>query len=84
MEENGWYEGPQWLLAREYWPPQPSIKSTPRSQEEEKPLKDIVAYTREETPTITKEQAKDSTENQETGEWEELLSRRVLRILLGS
>ena len=43
-----------------------------------------MAYTREETPTKTKEQAKDSTEDQETDEWEELLSRstywRVLRI----
>ena len=75
MEENGWYEGPQWLLVREDWPPQPSIKCTPRSQEEENPLKDIVAYTREETPTKTKEQAKGSTEDQETDEWEELLSR---------
>ena len=83
MEENGWYEGPQWLLTREDWPSQPSIKCTPRSQEEEKPLKDIVAYTREETPTKTKEQAKDSTEDQDD-EWEELLARstywRVLRI----
>ena len=68
MEENGRYEGPRWLLAREDWPPQPSIKCTPRSQEEEKPLKDIVAYTREETPTKTKEQAKSSTEDQETNE----------------
>ena len=58
-------------------PPQPSIKCTPRSQEEEKPLKDIVAYTREEMPTKTKEQAKGSTEVQETGEWEELLSRNT-------
>ena len=84
MEENGWYEGPQWLLTREHWPPQPSIKCTPRFQEEEKPLKDIVAYTREEMPTKTKEQAKGNTEDQETDEWEELLSRstywRTLRI----
>ena len=74
MEENEWYEGPQWLQARKDWPPQPNIKSTPRSQEEESPLKDIVAYTREETSTKTKEQAKDRTEGQETDEWEELLS----------
>lgn len=84
MEENGWYEGPEWLLTREDWPPQPSIKCTPRSQEEEKPLKDIVAYTREETPTKTKEQVKASAEEQETDEWDELLLRntywRVLRI----
>jgi len=84
MEENGWYGGPQWLLTRVDWPPQPNIKSSQRSQEEEKPLKDIVAYTREKTPTKTKEQVKDSTEDQETDEWEELLSRgtywRVLRI----
>ena len=84
MGENGWYEGPQWLLAREDWPPQPNIKCTPRSQEEEKPLKDIVAYTRKETLTLTKEQAKGNTESQETDEWEELLSRstywRVFRI----
>ena len=85
MEENRWYEGPQWLLAREDWLPQPKIKCTPRSQEDEKPLKHIVAYTREETaPTKTKGQAKGSTEDQETDEWEELLSQstywRVLRI----
>ena len=84
MEENGWYEGPQWLLAKEDWPHQPSIKCTPRSQEEEKPLKDIVAYTREETPTETKEQVRGSTEDQETDQWHELLLRntywRVLRI----
>ena len=43
MDENGWYEGPRWLLTREDRPPQPSIKCTPRSQEKEKPLKDIVA-----------------------------------------
>ena len=39
---------------------------------------------REKTPTKTKEQAKDSTEDQETDKWEELLSRstywRVLQI----
>lgn len=43
-----------------------------------------MAYTREETPAKTKEQAKGSTEDQETNEWEELLSRsmywRMLRI----
>ena len=84
MEENAWYEGPQRLLTREHWPPQPSIKCTPRSQEEEKPLKDIVAYTREETPNKTKEQAKGSSEDQETDKWEELLLQstywRTLRI----
>ena len=58
MEENRWYKGPRWLLAREDWPPQPSIKCTYRAQEKEKLLKDIVAYTREETPAKTKEQAK--------------------------
>ena len=73
MEENGWYKGPQWLLARENRPPQPSLKCSPRVQEEEKPLKDIVPYTREEMPTKTKEQAKGSTGDQETDEWEELL-----------
>ena len=84
MEKNGWYEGPRWLLAREDWRPQPSTKCTPRAQEEEKPLKDIVTYTREETPTKTKEEAKGITEDQETDEWEELLSRstywRMLQI----
>ena len=36
-----------------------------------------MAYTREEMPTKTKEQAKGSTEDQETDEWEELLSRNT-------
>ena len=84
MEENEWYTGPQWLLTKEDWPAQPNIKCTPRSQEEEKPLKDIVAYTREETPPKPKEQGKGSTEGHETDDWDELLSRntywRTLRI----
>ena len=43
-----------------------------------------MAYTREETPTKTKEKVKGSSEDQETDKWEELLSRstywRTLRI----
>ena len=43
-----------------------------------------MAFMREKTPTKSKEQAKDSTEDQETDKWEELLSRstywRVLQI----
>ena len=74
MLENECYEAPQWLLAREDRPTQPSIKYTPTSQEEQKAMKDIVAYTREKMPTKIKEQAKGSTEDQEIGEWEELLS----------
>ena len=81
MEENEWYRGPQWLLTKEDWTAQTNIKSTPRSQEEEKPLKD---YTREETPSKPNEQGKDSTEDHETDDWDELLSRntywRTLRI----
>ena len=26
MELNEWYKGPQWLLTKKDWPPQPSIK----------------------------------------------------------
>ena len=84
MGENEWYEGPTWLLTKEDWPPQPIIRCTPKNQEEEKPLKEIVAYTREEVQTKTKELEEGSTENQETDEWDELLSRntywRALRI----
>ena len=82
MEENECYKGPQWPLTKEDWPPQPSIKCTPRSQEEEKPLKDIVAYTRKETPTKTKEQVKGSTEDKETYEWVKLLSQNMYWKLL--
>ena len=85
MEENEWYKGPQWVLTkREDWPAQANIKCTPRSQEEEKPLKDIVAYTREQAPPKPKEQGKGRTEDHETEDWDELLSRntywRTLRI----
>ena len=84
MEDNEWYEGPSWLLRKEDWPLQPNIKCTPTTQEEEKSMKDIVAYTREEMPTETKELGKGNTKDQETDEWDELLSRntywRALRI----
>ena len=68
MENGEWYEGPQWLLRKEDWPEQASISCSSKSQEEERLVKEIVAYTNE----------------QKTDEWDELLARRlywkVLRI----
>ena len=68
MENSELYEGPQWLLRKEDWPEQPNISSSSKSQEEERPVKEIVAYSNE----------------QKTDEWDELLARRpywkILRI----
>ena len=68
MENCELYEEPQWLLRKENWPEQPNISCSSKSQEEERPVKEIVAYSNE----------------QKTDEWDELLARRpywkVLRI----
>ena len=61
MEKGEWYEGPQWLLTNQDWPEQPNIKCSSRSQEEEKPVKELMAYTKEENPA---------------DEWDELLARQ--------
>ena len=47
MENCEWYEGPQWLLRKEDWPEQLSISCSSKSQAEERPVKEIVAYTNE-------------------------------------
>ena len=60
IENCEWYEGPQWLLRKRDWPEQPNINCSSTSQEEERPVKEIVAYTKE----------------QKTDEWDELLERR--------
>ena len=45
MENCEWYEGSQWLPRKEDWPEQPSISCSSKSQEEERRVKEIVAYT---------------------------------------
>ena len=57
MENCEWYEGPQWLLRKEDWPEQPNISCSSKSREEERPVKEIVAYSNE----------------QKIDEWDELL-----------
>ena len=47
MEGSDWYTGPQWLLKKEDWPEQPSLKCTAKTQEEEKPHKEENFYTAE-------------------------------------
>ena len=60
-ENCEWYEGPQWFLRKEEWAEQTSVSCSSRSQEEERPVKEIVAYTKE----------------QKTEEWHELLACRL-------
>ena len=47
MEAGGCYTGPQWLSKKEDWPEQPSFKSTARTKEEEKLMKESILYTAE-------------------------------------
>ena len=50
MEKCDWYKGPEWLLKEEDWPEQPSLKCSSKTQEEGKPIKEIVAYTTDRKP----------------------------------
>ena len=44
MEKSGWYVGPQWLLDERHWPEQPNLKSSLETQQEEKPMREIVFF----------------------------------------
>ena len=62
LEEGNWFEGPSWLLDEENWPEQPTLKSSKKSSEEAKPMKEIVAFSKENEVL--------------TDEWDSLLERR--------
>ena len=44
MEKAKWFDGPDWLLEESEWSDQPELKCTPKVSEEEKPLREVVAY----------------------------------------
>ncbi len=44
MERKNWYDGPQWLLNEHDWPSQPVLQRSSTVTNEEKPIKEIVAF----------------------------------------
>ena len=44
MEKAKWFDGPDWLLEESEWLGQLQLKCTPKVFEEEKPLREVVAY----------------------------------------
>ena len=50
MEKGDWFTGPEWLQNEEKWPEQPTLARSTEASEEEKPLKEVVARTREHRP----------------------------------
>ena len=44
-----WFEGPEWLFDEENWPRQPEFKSCTKVNEEARPFKEVVAYSKEKT-----------------------------------
>ena len=60
MESKDWYNGPEWLLNKSNWPPEPMLQSNSSVTVEEKPAKEIVSFADEVPPD----------------EWDFLLSRR--------
>ena len=60
MVNGKWFEGPDWLLNENEWPVQPELKSDSKTLEEERPIKEIILYTKE----------------VENDEWDKLLERK--------
>ena len=48
-EKDCWFEGPEWLFDEEHWPRQPEFKSCKKVNEEARPFKEVVAYSKEKT-----------------------------------
>ena len=46
-EKGRWIEGPEWLFNEEHWPRQPEFKSCKKVNEEARPFKEVVAYSKE-------------------------------------
>ncbi len=44
MERKNWYDGPEWLLNEHDWPSQPVLQRSSTVTNEEKPIKEIVAF----------------------------------------
>ena len=62
LEKGNWFQGPKWLLDEKNWPAQPALKSSKQSSEEAKPMKEIVAFSKENEVMID--------------EWDSLLERK--------
>ena len=61
-EKGDWFDGPNWLLNEEDWPTQPVLEKSKKANDEAKPIKEIVAYSKE-TEVIP-------------DEWDSLLERK--------
>ena len=62
LEKGNWFQGPRWLVDEKNWPAQPALKSSKQSSEEAKPMKEIVAFSKENEVIID--------------EWDSLLERK--------
>ena len=62
MEKGEYYMRTQWLLTETEWMQQPNIGCSSKTKEEERPVKEIVAYTKE----------------QKADEWDMLLTFTIL------
>ena len=60
MIQKKWLEGPNWLLNEEEWPHKPEFKSSTKTLEEQRQIKETFLFERE----------------RETDEWDELLERQ--------
>ena len=50
MKNKDWYDGPNWLLNEHDWPSQPTLSRSSTVTNEEKPIKEIVAFANENQP----------------------------------
>ena len=50
MKNKDWYDGPNWLLNEHDWPSQPTLSRSSAVTNEEKPIKEIVAFANENQP----------------------------------
>ena len=46
-EKDRWFEGPEWLFDEVHWPQQPEFRSCKRVNEEARPFKEVVPYSKE-------------------------------------
>ena len=47
MERGSWHTGLEWLLDEKHWPEQPDLKSSSETQQEEKPIREIISFVAE-------------------------------------